>query len=295
MKKNKTTWVMVLFFFIGLSVLLYPSISSFYNSKVQSRAIVDYESILKNYDEDKYDDLFNKASEYNVKLKKLKYPFSTHNTIKGYKNLLNIDGTGMMGYITIEKIKVELPIYHGTSDAVLSKAVGHVEGSTLPIGGVGTHAVLSAHRGLPSSTLFTDLDRLEKGDTFVITILDRVLTYEVDNIIIVEPDEIENLKIEEDKDYVTLVTCTPYGINTHRLLVRGSRIANAKKKPYITTEAYRISNLIVTPIVALPIIFVLLLLILLKPIENNNIEEYIKSPKTKNIKDKKFGGTNNEK
>lgn len=288
MKKNKTTWVMVLFFFIGLSILLYPTISSFYNSKVQSKAIVDYESILKNYDEDKYEELFNKAREYNNKLKKLKYPFTTHNTIKGYNNILNIDGTGMMGYITIDKIKVELPIYHGTSDAVLSRAVGHIEGSTLPIGGVGTHSVLSAHRGLPSSTLFTDLDRLEKGDTFVITILDRELTYEVDNIVIVDPDEIENLKVEDDKDYVTLVTCTPYGINTHRLLVRGSRIANAKKKTYITTEAYKISNLIVTPLVALPIILLLLLIILFKPIEKNKpIEEYIKPKKTKSLEDKK--------
>ena len=288
MKKNKTTWVMVLFFFIGLSILLYPSISSFYNSKVQSKAIVDYEAILKNYDEGKYEELFNKASEYNVKLKKLKHPFTTHNTIKGYNNILNIDNTGMMGYITIEKIKVELPIYHGTSDAVLSKAVGHIEGSTLPIGGVGTHSVLSAHRGLPSSTLFTDLDRLEKGDTFVITILDKELTYEVDNIVIVDPNEIENLKVEVDKDYVTLVTCTPYGINTHRLLVRGSRISNTKKKTYITTEAYKISNLIVTPLVALPIILLLLLLILFKPTEKNKpIEEYIKPKKIKSSEDKK--------
>lgn len=291
MKKNKTTLIMVLFFFMGLSVLLYPSISSFYNSRVQSKAIVDYESILKNYDTNQYDEIFNKAAEYNVKVKKLAHPFSTHASIKNYNDILNIDGTGMMGYITIEKIKVELPIYHGTSDKVLSKAVGHVEGSTLPIGGVGTHSVLSAHRGLPSSTLFTDLDRLEIGDTFVITVLDREFTYEVDNIVIVNPDKIDNLKIDENEDYVTLMTCTPYGINTHRLLVRGKRIANEKKKTYITTEAYKISNLIVTPMVALPIIFTLLLIILFKPIENKSrsIEEYIKLSKN-NLKKEKFGG-----
>jgi len=284
MKKNKTTWVMVLFFFIGLSVLFYPSISSFYNSRVQSKAIVDYEAILRNYDEDKYKEFFEKANDYNVKLKKLASPFTSHITIKNYDDILNVDGTGMMGYITIEKIKVELPIYHGTSNKVLSKAVGHVEGSTLPIGGVGTHSVLSAHRGLPSSTLFTDLDRLEIGDTFVITVLDRELTYEIDKIVIVNPDEVDNLEINENEDYVTLVTCTPYGINTHRLLVRGKRIANAKKKVYITTEAYKISNLIVTPLVGVPIIFVLLLIILFKKKDNKKI--YIDKLKEKCLEGK---------
>lgn len=272
MKKNKTTWVMVLFFFIGLSILFYPTISNIYNSRVQSKAIVDYEAILKNYDENKYKEFFERASDYNVKLKKLVSPFTSHTTIKNYNNILNIDGTGMMGYITIDKIRVELPIYHGTSNKVLSKAVGHIEGSTLPIGGVGTHSVLSAHRGLPSSVLFTNLDKLELGDIFVITILDRELTYEVENIVIVNPDEIDNLKINEEEDYVTLVTCTPYGINTHRLLVRGRRIANEKKRLYITTEAYKISNLIVTSLVGILIIFILLLIVLFKPIDNVKID-----------------------
>ena len=171
-----------------------------------------------------------------------------------------------MGYLTIDKIKVELPIYHGTSADVLNKAVGHLEGTSLPVGGKGTHSVLSAHRGLPSFKLFTDLDKLEIGDTFVINILDRTITYQVDKITIVKPNQVNDLKIDKDGDYVTLLTCTPYGINTHRLLVRGKRIENETKKTFITTEGFRISTLVVMPLVALPIIFSLLLIILIKPI-----------------------------
>ena len=211
----------------------------------------------------------------------------SHKTIIGYENLLNINNDGMIGYITIDKIKVELPIYHGTSEEVLSKSVGHLEGSSLPVGGIGTHSVLSAHRGLPSSKLFTDLDKLEIGDIFTINILNQMLTYEIDKITIVKPNEIEGLKIEEGKDYITLLTCTPYGINTHRLLVRGTRIENAKEKIYITTEAFKINNLIVTPIVALPIIFILLLIIIFKPIENNyNLKEYLNKNKDINRRKK---------
>lgn len=277
MKKNKTTIIMVLFFFMGLLILLYPSISNLYNKRVQSKAIVDYEAILKNYDEDKYEELFRVAEEYNNKLQLLESPLNTYKTLTGYEELLAVDGTGMMGYLTIDKIKVELPIYHGTSNGVLSKAVGHIEGTSLPIGGLGTHSVLSAHRGLPAAMLFTDLDKLEKGDTFVLTILDRELTYEIDKIVIVDPDEVDNIEIDENADYVTLVTCTPYGINTHRLLVRGKRIDNAKKKNYITTEAFKINSLIVIPLVAIPIVLLLLLLIIFKPIEKkkDNIGDYL--------------------
>ena len=195
----------------------------------------------------------------------------------------------MMGYISIDKIKVELPIYHGTSEQVLSVAVGHLEGSSFPVGGLGTHSVLSAHRGLPSSKLFTDLNKLEIGDTFTVTILDRLITYEVDQIEIVEPTDIKKLEIDPEKDYITLMTCTPYGINTHRLLVRGTRIENTKEKTFITTEAFQVSNLIVTPLVALPIIFILLLSIIFKPIEKNYLEEYLDTTKQNNTnkKDKK--------
>jgi len=169
MKNNKITIIMILLFFIGLSLLLYPSLSNFYNQKVGSKAIVDYESILENKNDEEYNEMFADAENYNEKLLKLSNPFVTHKTIKGYNKLLNLNDNGMMGYISIKKIKVELPIYHGTSESVLGKAVGHLEGSSLPIGGLNTHSVLSAHRGLPSSLLFTNLDKLEIGDVFTIT------------------------------------------------------------------------------------------------------------------------------
>ena len=276
MKKNKTTLIMVLFFFIGLAILLYPSISNFYNQKVQSKAIIDYESILNNIKKEDYTDYFNKADEYNKKLLSMKRPLLTYKNIKNYNKILNLNDHGMMGYLTIDKIKVELPIYHGTSADVLNKAVGHLEGTSLPVGGKGTHSVLSAHRGLPSFKLFTDLDKLEIGDTFVINILDRTITYQVDKITIVKPNQVNDLKIDKDGDYVTLLTCTPYGINTHRLLVRGKRIENETKKTFITTEGFRISTLVVMPLVALPIIFSLLLIILIKPINKKvDYKKYI--------------------
>ena len=289
MKKHKMTFIMILFFFIGLLVLLYPSISDYHNQKVQSTAIFDYEKLLNKYNNVDYENLFKEANDYNNKLKEMQYPFITHNTLDNYNDVLNINGVGMMGYLSINKIKVELPIYHGTSDDVLGKAVGHVEGSSLPVGEIGTHSVLSAHRGLPSSKLFTDLDKLEIGDTFKITILNKVLTYEVDKITIVNPEEIDDLKIDPEKDYVTLLTCTPYGINTHRLLVRGVRVENDNvKKMYITTEGFRISTLIVMPIVATTIILILLVIILIKPIKNERKrKEYLIKikKKTKNIQE----------
>ena len=183
-----------------------------------------------------------------------------------YNATLNAAGTGIMGYITIEKIKVELPVYHGISPQVLNRSVGHMPGSSLPTGGESTHCVLSAHRGLPSARLFTDLDKLEPGDIFIIKTLDRVLTYQVESVNIVEPKEVESLYIEEGKDLCTLVTCTPYGINTHRLLIRGVRIETYVPEPdvYIPNEAYRIDPAIVAPIVAAPMLLVLLIVLLVK-------------------------------
>ena len=275
MKKNNKTIIMILFFFVGLLVLLYPSISDFYNQKRQSKVIVDYESLLEKYSTNDYTKLFEEADNYNKELASYKHPYIYYKELKNYNKILDVNNTGMMGYISIEKIKVELPIYHGTSEQVLSVAVGHLEGSSFPVGGLGTHSVLSAHRGLPSSKLFTDLNKLEIGDTFTVTILDRLITYEVDQIEIVEPTDLKKLEIDPEKDYITLMTCTPYGINTHRLLVRGTRIENTKQKTYITTEAFQVSNLIVTPLVALPIIFILLLSIVFKPIEKDYLDEYL--------------------
>ncbi len=187
--------------------------------------------------------------------------------MSGYTDTLDVSGTGIMGYITISKIGVELPIYHGTSDGVLQVAAGHLEGSSLPVGGAGTHAVISAHRGLPSAKLFTNLDELEVGDTFTITVLDRVLTYEVDQISIVLPTETDLLQPVEGKDYVTLMTCTPYGINTHRLLVRGKRIENAENQKHIrvTADALRIEPIIVAPALAVPMLLVVLVVMLAVP------------------------------
>lgn len=268
MKKNKTL-IMVLLFFMGLLILLYPSISDFYNEKRQSKVIIDYESLLEKLENEDYKELFKEADEYNQKLASSKYPFIYYKKIDNYNKILNVNSDGMIGYISIDKIKVELPIYHGTSEQVLSVAAGHLEGSSLPVGGTGTHAVISAHRGLPTSKLFTDLDKLEIGDTFTVTVLDRLMTYQIDQIEIVEPADIEKLKINPNQDYLTLMTCTPYGINSHRMLVRGKRIENLKEKTYVTTEAFRISTLVVTPMVAIPIVLIILIIIIIKPVEDN--------------------------
>ena len=274
MKKHKVTIIMITLFFIGLLTLFYPTLSNYYNEKNQSKTIYNYENILNEKNKIDFDKLKEDAINYNKELSELTEPLLSYENIQNYNELLNINNDGMIGYLTIDKIKVELPIYHGISNEVLNSSVGHLEGSSLPIGGNSTHSVLSAHRGLPSAKLFTDLDKLEIGDIFKITVLDEVLTYEVDKIVIVSPSDREYLKIEEDKDYVTLLTCTPYGINTHRLLVRGVRVTGNTKKNYITTEGFRINRMIVIPIVALPIIVLLLLIILIKPVKRVGINKY---------------------
>ena len=276
MKDHKITMLMILFFFIGLLVFFYPTLSNYYNEKNQSRTIYNYENTLKNTDQIDFGKVKNDAIEYNKKLSKLKEPLLTYDTLKNYKKLLNINNDGMMGYLTIDKIKVELPIYHTVSETVLNSSVGHLEGTSLPIGGKGTHSVLSAHRGLPSAKLFTELDKLEIGDTFKITILDETHVYKVDKISIVKPNDRNELKINKDNDYITLLTCTPYGINTHRLLVRGGRIQGDIKKDYITTEGFKVNRLIVMPIIALPIIALLLIVLLIKPVKRVNINKYEK-------------------
>ena len=276
MKDHKITMLMILFFFIGLLVFFYPTLSNYYNEKNQSRTIYNYENILKNTNQIDFGKVKNDAIEYNKKLSKLKEPLLTYDTLKNYKKLLNINNDGMMGYLTIDKIKVELPIYHTVSETVLNSSGGHLEGTSLPISGKSTHSVLSAHRGLPSAKLFTELDKLEIGDTFKITILDETHVYKVDKISIVKPNDRNELKIDKDNDYITLLTCTPYGINTHRLLVRGGRIQGDIKKDYITTEGFKVNRLIVMPIIALPIIALLLIVLLIKPVKRVNINKYEK-------------------
>ena len=278
MNKGKVKIILIVIFIIGLFILLYPAVSQYWNSFVQSSVVSDYDKLFANMKDKDYSEDFKKADEYNQKLFSLKYPLAQYKKISGYENLINVNNNGMMGYISINKIKVEIPIYHGTGASVLNVAVGHLEGSSLPVGGKSTHSVLSAHRGLPSARLFTDLNKLEVGDIFEITVLDRKLTYQVDQIRVVEPNNVSDLKIKKNEDYVTLMTCTPYGLNTHRLLVRGKRIENIDdKKIYVTTEAFKISNLVVAPVVASPIILVLLLIVAFKPVNNKNIklEDYL--------------------
>lgn len=275
-KKKKSgrtsTILLVAIFLIGLCILLYPTVSDFWNEKRQSQAIMNYDDLLVDLTPEDFSARFAQAEEYNRKLGMISFPFVGHKQLEEeYYSTLDVNGDGMMGYITIEKIKVQLPIYHGTSDKVLNSAVGHMEGSCLPIGGEGTHTVLSAHRGLPSAKLFTNLDDLEKGDVFTITILDRTLTYQVDQILVVLPDKIDELNVVQDRDLCTLVTCTPYGINTHRLLVRGTRIENIEPDRVInvSTEAFRIDPLIVTPAVAAPMLGALLIYLIVKGRKEN--------------------------
>lgn len=265
MKKHLSTILLIFILLIGLSLLLYPSFSDWWNSMHQSRAIASYSEQVANMDDDKYTEIWNTAWDYNQSLLDRPNDFIlSEEQEEAYDQLLNIGGNGVMGYIEIESIGVSLPIYHGTNEAVLQIAVGHLEWTSLPVGGESTHCVLSGHRGLPSAKLFTNLDQLVVGDTFILRILDEVLTYEVDRILIVEPSDTDALMIEEGKDLCTLVTCTPYGINSHRLLVRGHRVANAEEAVQIrvTADAMQIEPVIVAPIVAVPMLLILLVMLL---------------------------------
>ena len=275
-KNNKSNFIMVLFFFIGLTILFYPAVSNYTNEKLQSKAVSKYEDMIKNIKKKDYTEYFKKAEEYNKKLMKLNNPLVHYKKLGDASKILNINNStlGMIGYISINKIKVELPIYYGNTPEILNTSVGLMEGTSFPIGGKGTHSVLAAHRGLPSSKLFTDLDDLEVGDTFVITILDQKYTYQVDQIKVVKPTELNAIKIDKKQDYVTLMTCTPYGINSHRLLVRGHRVENGKIEKFVSTEAFKINKLVVTPLVCMPILFGWLLFIAFAPVNNDNNNDF---------------------
>lgn len=262
MRKHASTMILILILVVGLSLMLYPSFSNWWNEAHQSRAIAAYSQEVSKLDENRYDELWQQAWEYNRSLVGRENAYLLDDSQKAeYERLLDVSGMGIMGYIEIPSLKVSLPIYHGTEESVLQVAVGHLEWTSLPVGGESTHCVLSGHRGLPSAKLFTDLDRLVVGDRFRLGVLDQVLTYEVDQILIVEPHDTEALLIEEGKDLCTLVTCTPYGINTHRLLVRGHRVETEKdaKNVRVTSDAIQIEPYLVAPVVAAPILLVLLL------------------------------------
>ena len=224
MFKKVSTIIMLSLFFIGLSVLLYPSLSAYWNSKTQSQVVAGYEDLLKSISREEVRAVFDEAEAYNEALRQLEQPLRDYRQVEGYSKALNLNDMGMMGYVTIDSIGVELPIYHTISETVLAFAAGHMEGTSLPIGGESTHSVLSAHRGLPNAKMFTDLNKLQLGDTFEVTILDTVIVYQVDQILTVSPENVSDIQVVEGEDYCTLVTCTPYGINTHRLLVRGKRL-----------------------------------------------------------------------
>ena len=254
----KGRWLSVLIVVLiaaGAALLLYPTVSNYIHSKHSAMVITDYNEVYKNTEDERRQEIIRQAEIYNEDLFAAGAPLYEPSQVTGYNDTLDLTGTGIMGYIDIDKIGVEIPIYHGVDEGVLQIGAGHLEGTSLPVGGENTHCVLSGHRGLPSAKLFTDLNELEIGDQFTITVLDRVLTYEVDQIKVVLPDDTSELTIREGKDYCTLVTCTPYGINTHRLLVRGIRVEdNSKRTPgiFVSNEAFRIDKTIVATVIALP-------------------------------------------
>lgn len=265
-KSSFVTAILIAALLAGALLLLYPTVSDYWNSFHQSRAIASYAEQVADLDNNTYDQIWADARAYNETLDNSTSRFvMTEEQKKIYEALLNIADNGVMGYIEIPKIKCNLPIYHGTDEAVLQIAIGHVQGSSLPAGGESTHCVLSGHRGLPSAKLFSDLDQLTEGDVFLLRVLDETLTYEVDQIRTVLPDELDDLAIEEGKEYCTLVTCTPYGINSHRLLVRGHRVENQASASTIrvTADAMQIEPLLIAPLVAVPMLLVLLVMVLI--------------------------------
>ena len=269
MKKAKkksnvvVTVILVVILIVGVGLLAYPSLANWWNNMHQSRAIVSYVEAVANLDKEDYDRMLQEAQDYNRSLLKKPNRFTlTEEETEEYNKILDVTGTGIMGYIDIPSIKVSLPIYHGTEEAVLQVAIGHIKGTSLPVGGLGTHCAVSGHRGLPSARLFTDIDQLKKGDTFLVQVLDRTLTYEIDQIKTVLPTELDDLEIDPEKDECTLITCTPYGVNTHRLLVRGHRIENLAENAHVTADAMKLAPIFVAPLAAAPILLLMLIILL---------------------------------
>lgn len=263
-KKNLFTAVMVTGLLVGIGLLLYPSIANYWNSFHQTRAIMGYSEAVSDISEAEYKKILKEARRYNKKLAKTGIRWKmTDDERREYNSKLKIEGTEVMAYVSLPKFHIKVPIYHGTEEAVLQTAIGHIEGSSLPVGGESTHCIISGHRGLPSARLFTDLDKVKEGDTWTITTLNETLTYECDQIRIVEPDDLSNLQITKGEDYCTLVTCTPYGINTHRLLIRGHRVPNADGSADLTADAIQIEPIYVAPVMAVPAIIILLIVMLL--------------------------------
>lgn len=262
-KKETALWVLM--FIIGACLLLYPSISNYINSLRQTQAVMHYADEVARMTDEEHERCLQMARDFNQKMAKRKTQWDMlhEETSAEYESLLNFAGTGVMGYIDIPKINVQLPIYHGTSESVLQGSIGHIEHTSLPVGGPGTHCVLSGHRGLPSAKLFSDLDLMAENDTFTLSILNETYTYEVDQIRTVLPEDTSFLEVVPGKDYCTLVTCTPYRINTHRMLVRGHRVKNANGPARLTADALLLKPAFVAPFIMIPIIIGLLMTLFL--------------------------------
>ena len=275
-KNSLSTVILILMLLIGLSLLLYPSVADYWNSFTQSQAIINYAEQVAHLDTEQYDHIWQDAFAYNASLvgRRNDYLLSDEQRSE-YNRLLNVAGNGIMGYIEIPSIGVELPVYHGTADSALAVAIGHLEWTSLPVGGADSHCVVSGHRGLPSAKLFTDLDQLALGDYFLLHILDETLTYEVDQIRIVEPTQTDDLLIQEGKDLCSLVTCTPYGINSHRLIVRGHRIENLEQAQTVrvNADAVVIEKLVVAPFLLAPVLLLALLFLLIPKRKRNNTKD----------------------
>lgn len=273
MKKRWTNWLLVLALLVGVALMVYPTFADYWNSFHQSRAIASYTQTVATIDNDKYDQMWQDAFDYNeeLRLRTNRY-YLNEEQLALYNSLLDATGLGIMGYIEIPSIGVSLPIYHTTSEAVLQVAVGHIEGSSLPVGGESSHSALSGHRGLPSATLFSNLDKMAIGDTFALKILDQTLTYQVDQILIVEPYDLSGLEIIEGQDLCTLVTCTPYGINSHRLLVRGHRVETPEEEKVVrvVADAVQIEPLLVAPVLAAPLLLLLLIALMISTSGRNS-------------------------
>lgn len=265
MKRHLTTLLLIFILLIGLALVLYPTVSNWWNSMHSSQAISAYADQVASLDDERYDALWQEAVEYNRNMNIRGGAFVPSDTQKArYSDMLNVGGSGVMGAIEIPSINVSLPIYHGTDENILQIAVGHLDWSSLPVGGEGSHCVLSGHRGLPSARLFTDLDALRIGDLFMIRVLGEILSYEVDQILIVEPYQVESLRVEQGMDLCTLVTCTPYGVNSHRLLIRGHRVENTPQSQAakVTANAMQVDSLITATILAVPMALIAIILLL---------------------------------
>ena len=287
-----STIIMVAILLVGMGIIAYPTFSDWWNSFHQTRAIANYVSAVEETDQETIDAMLAEAHAFNERLlsKPDRYRMSDAERAE-YASILDLTGTGVIGYIQIPSIGVNLPVYHGVEESVLQVAIGHIEGSSLPVGGPSTHAAMSGHRGLPSAKLFTDLDKLVEGDIFTITVLNQTITYEIDQIRIVLPSDMSDLNIERDKDYVTLITCTPYGINTHRILARGKRIDNLEDRVTIPAEAVQIPNYIAVPAVAVPLLLIYLIASL---IYYRTRRSYDPDAVLEELKQSSAGGSNDE-